>query len=702
MRRLSLFVANTFILLLAACGGEPTVVPMDGGTDGLVIRFDAGRDARFTDVNLFRCARDSDCNDRIPCTIDSCDTTSLTCRNVPANESCDDHNFCNGVEICSSSRGCVAGPEDVCSDNNACTLDACDTNTQICSHSARDVDQDGDPDIFCTGGNDCDDRDPIRSSTAPEICRDGVDNDCDQMVDETANCTRIAHDTCSDPLDVSAGGAFNISLRGAATDHRAACGGAGVQQDVILTFTLAEARDVNIRASAGSIITLALRSTCTDATPASESKCRRGMPSVLARRALAAGTYYVVVAAPTGVDVALSVAFNAASLAPTNETCASPVVIESTTQLIGSFLDTTNDVGNSCGSSFSGDLVYQLHLTSSQNIRATGAGIGGEPLSFSLRSTCARGAQETRCVVGSPFTTTFYELAAGDYYVVIVPSMANAEFAFTTSIEFMPSAPEPEGESCSRPQALTEGMTLSGSLATRDNNFALSCGGGARDAVHAFTLSERADVYVDTNTGNATAGVAIRRTCSDSSAQSELRCSPSVSGRALHQTLRNLSAGTYNVLIDSVAGGNYTIAYSAHAPSTPVTVTGNDTCEAARDIPEVGGVFSGSTASLSDNYNSSSDSCGLRARSADAAYRLVLTARKRVIASTVGSTLNAVLMVYQNTCTGIELACDDNSGGGSVALLDRGLDPGTYYLIVDGSGTGAVGSYALDVVTLTP
>ena len=55
----------------------------------------------------------------------------------------------------------------------------------------RDGDGDRSPAGGC-GGMDCDDDDPRRASTFPEIC-DAVDNDCDEAVNDDITCTFIAH-----------------------------------------------------------------------------------------------------------------------------------------------------------------------------------------------------------------------------------------------------------------------------------------------------------------------------------------------------------------------------------------------------------------------------------------------------------------------------------------------------------------------------
>jgi cysteine-rich repeat protein len=43
--------------------------------------------------------------------------------------SCDDHDACNGVEVCDPAIGCKDAPDPVCDDGDACTTDTCDSPT---------------------------------------------------------------------------------------------------------------------------------------------------------------------------------------------------------------------------------------------------------------------------------------------------------------------------------------------------------------------------------------------------------------------------------------------------------------------------------------------------------------------------------------------------------------------------------------------
>lgn len=135
-RVVSLRSGLALCLVLCACGDDdaPPPPPVDAGPDLAVVR----------------CAADLDCSDGL---------------------------FCNGRERCApasvtaDSHGCVAGPP-------ACGMDACDEAAATCPLGCPDADADGATSADC-GGDDCDDANAARYPGNTEVCDAvGLDEDC--------------------------------------------------------------------------------------------------------------------------------------------------------------------------------------------------------------------------------------------------------------------------------------------------------------------------------------------------------------------------------------------------------------------------------------------------------------------------------------------------------------------------------------------
>lgn len=682
------------LLIVPGCGDDDAP---PGGDDAGMPPIDSGSmDAgpRLPD-GARSCTSDEDCVDGVTCTRDVCDPAGY-CRNPVDPGVCDDEIFCNGVEQCDPRRGCVPGPRETCNDDDVCTIDRCNEAGKTCEHSPRDLDGDGDPDFFCAGGSDCDDRDPTRHSEYPEVCGDAIDNDCDEQVDEST-CGRAPNDVCADPLDVSAGGVFVVDTTGLGSEYTLGCLGApgsGVRRrDFVLTFTLEEARDVRIEAQGASTVTaIALRTECT--TTASELECRNGFPAQVRRRSLEPGTYFAIVSADAATEVVVRVEMSEPTAPPTNETCATAQDIGTGGRITGTTVDVRDDTTTRCGGLLAPELVYSFTLESEQDVRITASSLSEEALTWELRGAACDDASVLRCSSGAPAIGRVHLLEPGTYYIVVEgPSYAEVDFELDVEI-LEPTAP-PEGDLCRNPIPLELGVPTSGTLLDRQDDVSTTCGFNARDVVYSFELEERRDVTIEVGEATTSFNASVRTECGDGATQ--LRCAR---GSPVRTRMRDLAAGTYYVVVESFLGTSFTITATDSEPVTPVEVTGNETCETAYDIPETGGLFSGDTTTFLDDLQAT---CGDQARSADAMFRLVLPARRRVTIDTGGSTYDTVVHLHRDSGTGTctsraDIACDDDSGDGSASFIDRTLDAGTYFIVVDGRGMVSRGAYTLEVL----
>ena len=97
------------------------------------------------------CKADAECTDKDACTTDSCTAGQCVHAATPG-KACDDGNACTDGDACAAG-GCLPGKAKVCSDNNPCTVDACEAKKGACLNTANAGPCDDGS--ACTGGDAC-------------------------------------------------------------------------------------------------------------------------------------------------------------------------------------------------------------------------------------------------------------------------------------------------------------------------------------------------------------------------------------------------------------------------------------------------------------------------------------------------------------------------------------------------------------------
>ena len=107
------------------------------------------------------------------------------------------------------------------------------------SIAERDVDQDGDPDAHCEPGHDCDDLNPDVSSLHAEVCANGIDDNCNGLVDEHP-CVTPQGDTCANAVAVGGAGTYALSTLGANDTFATSCSvtNPSAAQNVVAAITV--------------------------------------------------------------------------------------------------------------------------------------------------------------------------------------------------------------------------------------------------------------------------------------------------------------------------------------------------------------------------------------------------------------------------------------------------------------------------------
>lgn len=695
---------------LGACDGAGPVNPYgvggEGGGGGL-----GGGGGTTVDPELGGpCVEDAQCDDGIGCTDDRCDKEVDRCRFHPVDEACDDAIYCDGIEQCDQKLGCVFGAPTSCDDLNVCTIDTCVEDDRSCRHDPRDADGDGDPDNHC-GGMDCDDADPDVSSAVTEVCGNQQDDDCDMTVDE-ADCATPENDTCADALTISGDGSFALTTFGAAADYPTSCTPMGQVRDVVAAVIVPAGppQDVVVRArTQNTPISVALAGQCGDA--ASELACggsfsRPGGGSVAKLRARGVGGGASDVALPLyvttvgGADVALDVSFQPASTAPSNETCGTAAAIDPGVPVDVEIIDAATDLVTACPS-LTGELVYRLDLATVSDVDLYAVSLDGDGVpSISLRSSaCALDSDEISCGSGLSTHVFRHSLPAGSYFVSV---SGTAPTTVNVVAELSPPTPAPNDEDCESSAVLTPGVSQDLSFEDHQDDLHFPCFASGLDAAYGLTLDAPSDVLLvhRTSTGDVGAVELVDLPCGE---DDQIVCAVGATS-PLRVRKRNLAAGAYRVVSESQGGlpAQVTAFVRPYAPTQLVPFA--DGCADAVTIPATGGFFQGNTSNQTANFSAGCDSSGNGPFGApDQLLRLVLPSQKRVVFDMTGSGYDTLLDIRKGgACPGTEVPLGCTAGlNGQKSFLDLTLDPGTYYVQIDGLG-GATGPWSLDVHVVDP
>jgi len=632
------------------------------------------------------------CPDDVECTEDVCLEETDQCFHEPLHAMCADEDACNGYEVCDLVVGCRPASPLYCNDENACTVDSCDSEMG-CVHTPRDLDGDGFVDGRC-GGDDCDD-DPRSGANiypgAVEVCDNRRDDDCDGLRDynDTLDCTP-SNGTCDAAVVIPGPGTYSGSTAGLSASYTLACRPSG--PDAVFRFTLTEVQDVRITVSGGGTgVAVALRPWAQCATGPDE-KCSAASPPSILRRSLPAGEYAIIVKTSAGAPFDVNLMFGPPTPIPPVDLC-SPTTMDVSAggSFAGMFEEVEDDYSLSCHSGSWRDAAYRFTITEPKDVILTGStsGAAWTPTTYLvLTSDCAVATAERACRSSTSAEIRQRSLPPGTYYVLLESSATDAT-TWNLTVSITDPAPRAVGDACTTAVDITSGSGTA-SLATAELDSGTSCGGtsiSSRDVYFYFDLATTRDVTLTTD-GAGFHYASIQPMCG--STGSELRCR-SGSG-PLVQTYRSMPAGRYYVAVATTLSSGTVTAMLTTGPPTPVPP--NDVCGGAI---EVGMGYSNRDTLVA--FDDDVIACSGTGRP-DAFYRITLATRRQLIASAtrVSASTQQVYLTLRTTCTTGDVQC---ANGSRTASIDRILDPGTYYLVVE-MLAGQEEDYTLNVFVVDP
>ncbi|MEO6573005.1 MAG: hypothetical protein ABIP89_04140, partial [Polyangiaceae bacterium] len=350
----------------------------------------------------------------------------------------------------------------------------------------------------------------------------------------------------------------------------------------------------------------------------------------------------------------------------------------------------------SCGEGAGGpDNVYKIDVTQRSRVRLIEHMDDAAPV-VHVRRLCADEQTEVGC---SDASTVDDEAAyvgildPGSYAVFADSSDRQATGRFNLGLEMSPEqGAGTVGDGCGDAVVLRkEETTVTGDTFLAHDDVGGRCGGaGAADVVYRVDLAKRARVTARFNTEEGKHVFVLSRSCGDKS--TEITC-----GEALDETL---AAGSYSLAVDGASPdgiGKFEFEWRVR------DVGGQEAaCRGAATLRD-GQTVTATTTGAGDNFATSCAGREDGQASPDRVYKIVVGARSKVKLSLQTGGWDGVIALRRSCLDAsgttspraAELACNNDTDDVHHAGLESALEPGTYYVVVDGHASGNEGQFSL-------
>jgi hypothetical protein len=510
--------------------------------------------------------------------------------------------------------------------------------------------------------------------------------------------------TCDAPIPLVAGSVTGSNARGSA-EHEGSCANSA-SREIVYKLELPSRQRATIEVDPRfDAVLYVRREECADSE--SEVACnddddRRHTRKSRIDEIFEPGVYFVFVdgyAAETG-SYAMNVALaDAPTLA---DVCGKARPLTSGIAAQGLTATSFDYAHASCGDSAKGpDTPFKLDVAQRSRVRVVEHSDDFAPV-VHVRRACADESTEVGCAnTGAADDDAAFTgvLDAGTYAVFADTPRREANGKYTLLAELAPEQGSgAQGDACADALGLASqsDRNVTGDTFLAHDDFAGKCGGvGGADVIYKVEIPRRSRVSARFTRQEGRHLFVLMRTCGD-------RASETACGAAIDELVQ---PGTYYLAVDGAradALGRFSFDWRVREVATQ-----EGACRSAPPLVE-GQVVSASTAGAGDKFASS---CGGREdmqTSPDRIYRMVLAKRTHVRLSLTTPTWDGVLAI-RKTCLeppgtagarAAEAACNNDADDTHHARVDTTLEPGTYFVQVDGHATGNEGAFTLEYRTV--
>lgn len=370
-----------------------------------------------------------------------------------------------------------------------------------------------------------------------------------------------------------------------------------------------------------------------------------------------------------------------------NDKCSAPPLLAASSQVSGDLAGGSDRFHATCGRNAKGpEMAWRFDLPSRSRVRFSAKAKSFMPVVY-VRGNCSEESSEVICNesgMGPGEAVLSTVLDAGAFWVFADSATEQQAGRFTLQADVAPEAGGgARGDTCGDAEALGQmtGQLDADTFAARDD-MTVSCGhAGTADVVYRVDLGRKSHISARLVADESHHVLALQKSCA--ARASELAC-----GNVIDQIV---APGTYFLVVDGAAENalgkarftwrieDLSGAENACKAATPLAV--------GRDVP-------GSTLGMPDRFGSTCAGSTDTQGSGDRVYRFNVARRSEVTASLAASSFLGVLTI-RKACAdpNSEMGCANSYGPGSRVVVSRMLDPGNYYLIVDGRGAKAEGDF---------
>lgn len=378
---------------------------------------------------------------------------------------------------------------------------------------------------------------------------------------------------------------------------------------------------------------------------------------------------------------------------------ARPLGVQKVSSQLGNAFD---NVHASCGEDAKGpDVLHRFDVAQRSRVRITSTSSDFQPV-VHLRKQCSDEKSEVGCEAsgfGTGEATFVGVLDPASYTVFADSSEKEAHGRFTLEAETAPeSGTGVPNDGCvdALPLSLLEKRVEGDTFRARDDIGGRCTGAGMPDVVYRFELTKRSRVTAHFATQEGAHVFVVARTCGDRT--SEVACTANVD--------EILGPGIYSLAVDGSGEdglGRYAFTFAARDVSAQ-----ENACKAPPVITP-GSKTTGTTVGAGDKFMATCAGREDAQASADRVFRFDLKQRTRVQLLLSTPTHDGVLALRrscmdpprQRAPRAAEISCNNDYQDNRHSRIESTLEPGTYFVVVEGNAAKNDGTFTLEYKHVT-